>query len=207
MTERDKRAEYLESGSGEVEGSVNLDRVRRTLRDPVTWGRPPQSVGDGVLAEIQAEAGALRPAGPRPGWPRLFGAAAALLIVLTASILALSSLGGGQTVTLSGTELEPAASGIAVLDATGSGWSIRLDISELPPAEDGYYYEGWVWNDRGEGVSIGTFHLRSGSQTIDLWAGVDVAEYPSIWISRQSEGGGAEVSDEIVMRGKLDPPG
>jgi hypothetical protein len=34
---------------------------------------------------------------------------------------------------------------------------------------------------------------------------VDVADYPSIWISLQAEGGGPAVSDEIVMRGRLDP--
>jgi hypothetical protein len=45
--------------------------------------------------------------------------------------------------------------------------------------------------------------LRTANEPVTLWAGVDISQYPSIWISVQTEGAGNEVSDQIVMRGRL----
>jgi hypothetical protein len=104
---------------------------------------------------------------------------------------------------MSGTELAPSAAGTASLRPTSSGWYIRLDVSGLPAAPLGSYYEGWVWSDD-EGVSIGTFHLRDDSDPVVLWSGVDVAEYPAIWVTLEDEGAGPQASDQIMMKGRLD---
>ncbi len=106
-------------------------------------------------------------------------------------------------VAINGTDLAPDATGKATLRPTSSGWYIRLEVSGLPAAPEGTYYEGWVWSEE-EGVSIGTFHLHGGAEPVVLWSGVDVAEYPAIWVTLQDEGAGAEASDRIMMKGRIE---
>jgi Anti-sigma-K factor rskA len=108
-----------------------------------------------------------------------------------------------NVVAMSGTELEAAALGEAEFGPNEAGWWIRLDVTGLPPAPEGSYYEGWVWSDEGEGVSIGTFHLRGEDMPIVLWSGVPLADYPSIWVTLESEDDGPEASELIVMKGRI----
>jgi hypothetical protein len=61
-----------------------------------------------------------------------------------------------------------------------------------------------MWNDEGEGVSIGTFHLRGGEEPVILWSGVDPADYPAIWVTREPEDGDPGASDQVVMRGRIE---
>lgn len=205
---RDREAEYLATGTGEPpENSESLDAARRVLSNAATWGVPPDSLAEDVLGEIRDETNPFQEPVRRISPARLLAAAMMLGAILLVTFFGLGTLRDSSKVELTGTELLPTASGTAWLEPTDAGWSIRLDIDGLPPADDGYYYEGWVWSDDGDGVSIGTFHLRNGPERLSLWSGVDVADYPSIWISLQAEGGGPAVSDEIVMRGRLGPPG
>jgi hypothetical protein len=90
--------------------------------------------------------------------------------------------------------------------STEAGWWIHLDVTGLPPAPEGQYYEGWVWSDEGEGVSIGTFHLRGGDAPVVLWSGVPLAEYPSIWVTLENEDEGPEASELVVMTGRIPDP-
>lgn len=205
MNREDRRAEYL-AGSQDNGADARLNSLRAVLADETTWAVPPQSVLDQLIDRIGSErADSARPARrwTLQLWPRLAFAVLAIAVVAVAWVAFSDS--PQARVTLAGTELEPSANGIAQLSPTGAGWSIEIEVADLPPAGDGYYYEAWVWNETGDGVSIGTFHLRGGPEPVQMWAGVDVAEYPWIWISLQREGGGAEVSDQVVMRGKLDP--
>lgn len=203
---RDREAEYLATGTGEPpENSENLDAARRVLLDAATWGVPPGSLAEDVLGEIRDQTDPFQESRRRVSPTRLLAAAMMLGAIFLVTFLGLGTLSDSSKVELAGTELLPTASGTAWLEPTDAGWSIRLDLDGLPPADDGYYYEGWVWSDDGDGVSIGTFHLRNGPERLSLWSGVDVADYPSIWISLQAEGGGPAVSDEIVMRGRLGP--
>lgn len=193
------------SGTDDGSTDLELEKLRRVLDDRATWASPPPSVADDLFAQIRAEREeALRSTSwwRRRGWIRVaFGVAAALAIGLVASTFVASDPDRAE-INLTGTELEPSAIGVAAIESTATGWSIRLELADLPAADPGYYYEGWVWNDQGEGVSIGTFHLRGGVEPIQLWAGVDVEAYPWIWITLQQEGAGAAVSDQVVMRGK-----
>jgi hypothetical protein len=208
MMGKDIDASYLATGTGDApEEKAHLDNVRRTLAEETTWEVPPQSVLDGVLSEIRAETNPFDTPARRPSVPRLLAAALTLGAILLVTALSLGTFDKGTQVALAGTELLPTATGSAWLQPTDAGWAIRIDLEGLPPAEAGHYYEGWVWSDDGEGVSIGTFHLRNGMEPLQLWAGVDVLEYPSIWISLQAEGGGPQVSEEIVMRGRLESAG
>lgn len=204
--DRDRQAEYLATGAGDIpENRENLDAARRVLSSAAAWGVPPDSVAEEVLGEIRDQTNPFRESRRRISPMRLLAAVLTLGAVVLATVLGLGSLRDGTRVDLEGTELLPTATGTAWLEPTDAGWSIWIDLSGLPPADDGYYYEGWVWSDDGDGVSIGTFHLRNGPERLSLWSGVDVADYPSIWISLQAEGGGPAVSDEIVMRGRLEP--
>jgi hypothetical protein len=202
MNVDDQNAAYLATGEGHPSGqSAKLDGIRALLGDPGTWAVPPDEVQADVLAAIQSGSPGGRSETLMAGWlPRL--AAVAAIALVAVALMALWP--SGTSVELIGTEIAPEASGVAVLDPTGSGWEIQVDLSDLPPAGPGKYYEGWVWSDDGLGVSIGTFHLHDAGETVTLWSGVDVSEYPSIWISLQEEGAGNEVSDEIVMRGRIE---
>jgi hypothetical protein len=83
--------------------------------------------------------------------------------------------------------------------------AIALDIRDLPPAPEGFYYQGWVRNEEGETVTIGTFHMRAGDSTVTLWSGVPVEEYPTLTITLQEEGAGPESSGQVVLRGSIVP--
>lgn len=197
----DDRAQYLASAAGPPPAdSEKLDGIRTVLSDASTWTDPPPEVLERVLAEIEAGDAQPDPAPPRWGW--IAAAAAIILILMTAGLSGVFAPATEEYVAMAGTELEPDASGVAAVRETEAGWWIRLELDGLPAASENSYYEGWVWNDAGEGVSIGTFHLRGGEPSIELWSGVDPADYPSIWVTLEEEDGDPAASDRVVMRGR-----
>jgi hypothetical protein len=208
MSTEDLRAQYLASGSS-TPGAKDerLDLIREVLASDATWSDPPPQVADGILASLATES-ASQPKSDeaRAGrWP-LALAGVGGLVAVAALVLGTISVTQGEddnVVAMSGTDLQAEATGEAAFGPTEAGWWIRLDVSGLPPAPEGSYYEGWVWSDEGEGVSIGTFHLRGDEMPIVLWSGVPLADYPSIWVTLESEAEGPEASDEIVMTGRI----
>ncbi|MEX1135231.1 MAG: anti-sigma factor, partial [Acidimicrobiia bacterium] len=131
------------------------------------------------------------------------GAVAAIVLLVIGVVSVFDEPIAETVVAMTGTDLAPAAAGVASLRPTPSGWYIRLDVSGLPAAPEGTYYQGWVWSDD-EGVSIGTFHLRDGDDAVVLWSGVDVAEYPAISVTLEDEGAGPEASERIMMKGRFE---
>ncbi|WP_432947644.1 anti-sigma factor domain-containing protein [Kribbella sp. CA-253562] len=110
----------------------------------------------------------------------------------------------GGSVALSGTVLaEDARAVVEVRDSAG-GVEIVVKPSGLAPAPVGSFYQGWVKGDRGM-VAIGTFHLRDGAEEIALWSGVDLADYPAIAVTLQSEGAGTDSSGRVVLSGQVPP--
>jgi hypothetical protein len=206
MTE--DHSKYLASGSGEKPADhERLDMIRAILADEATWLEPPPEVGDAVIASIAAssEPGSQFDAARSKRSKLLAGmvAAAVVLVVIVGLFVAFDGDSGEIVMAVEGTEIEAGASGQATLVPTGDGWSIRLEVSDLPAAEPGTYYEGWMWNDEGEGVSIGTFHLRGGGESVVLWSGVSPDDYPSIWVTHEEEDGDPSASDRVVLRGRL----
>jgi hypothetical protein len=202
----DERAAYLASGSGpEPDDRERLDLIREILGQDATWSEPPPEVADRLLAAIGAERknGGPRkaPAGRRWLLPAAALAAAAVVVAVL-GLLGVFSTPEQTIVPIAGTELEPDATGQAAIRAADAGWWIRLEVNDLPPAEEGTYYEGWVWNDDGAGVSIGTFHLRGGEQSVVLWSGVNPENYPAIWVTLEDEDGDPAASEHVVMRGQ-----
>jgi hypothetical protein len=193
------------------------DRLLATLRQQELWVEPPVDLEDRTMAALRAE----RETGPaaavdelavarerrsrRRRWAPMLVAAAAAVAVGTVATVAVIGNDGPEAavVTLAGTELEPDATGRATIAPMDSGFEIELDISGLPPAPAGTYYQGWLRNEDGDAVTVGTFHGREGTDDIILWSGVDVADYPMVTVTIQHEGAGAESSGQVVLRGEI----
>lgn len=203
----DERAEYLASAAGPGPSDRDrLDQIREILGQDTTWSEPPPEVADRLLAAIGAHKTPSGRAQSEPArrwvWPAAALVATAAIAISVMGLLGVFSAPDEQVVAIAGTELEPQATGQAAIRETESGWWIRLDVDDLPAAEAGTYYEGWVWNDDGQGVSIGTFHFRGGEQSVVLWSGVDPEDYPAIWVTLEDEDGDPTASDRVVMRGR-----
>jgi hypothetical protein len=203
----DIRPQYLATGSGESPADhEQLDLIRGVLAASSTWEEPPEGVVDGLLATIAREGHAPvveTAKRQRPPWLLAAGIVAAIALLVIGIVSVFDEPIAETVVAMTGTDLAPAAAGVASLRPTPSGWYIRLDVSGLPAAPEGTYYQGWVWNDD-EGVSIGTFHLRDGDDAVVLWSGVDVAEYPAISVTLEDEGAGPEASERIMMKGRFE---
>jgi hypothetical protein len=216
----DDFAEFLDSGrrppgpgAGEASPSDTSVRFRDLLADDAVWAEPsPRGAGD-LLAAIQAESPdtalrAARPSPPRAGLGahrRLILSAAAGLVILTGALgilLRVGEDGDGRSVEVAGTELAPDASAVARVDETGSGVAIELDVRGLPPAEPGTYYQAWMKGPDGL-VTVGTFHLRGGDDSIELWSGVPPDRYPTLTVTLQQEGAGQESSGRVVLSGDI----
>ena len=211
MTSQEWLADYLEQGRP-VEGPDAPDlasadsarRLRGLLADPDGWAEPPV----GLLAQITATIDSER-AGPAAGrddrrrqiqMRRTVRAGAAALLAAAAVVIGIVVTRGPATtdVALAGTPLAPAASATAKLHATPSGLAIELDVSGLPPSPPGYYYQAWMKGPRGP-VTIGTFHLRGGPGTVELWSAVSLADYPAITVTREPEDGNPASSGQVVL--------
>ncbi len=214
----DELADFLES-SGRSAGpggapTGDAGRVRDLLAEGSVWAEPAPEGADDLLAAIRAErdapAAEIRPSPgstPRARAPRrtrvLLSAAAAVVVVAgVVGILASGRDDGGREFDVAGTELAPDASAVATVDERGSGVAIELDVRGLPPAEPGTYYQGWVKGAEGL-VTVGTFHLRGGDDTVELWSGVPLDRYPTLTVTLQDEGGGQDSSGRVVLSGEV----
>ncbi len=206
------------SDDGHDVSDHELDALSDLLSPPAVWADPDPGLEDRVVAAVAEESGS-RPGDlrhpPAPGrnerrhlW--VIGAAGVLLLALALGIgLGLRDrdddgppAGQDIVVAMAGTELAPGASGVAELRETPQGLRVLLTVTGLDPAPPGTYYQGWMRQD-GDGVSIGTFHLRGGDGTIELWGGVPAQDYPVMTVSLQEEGGGPASSGQVVLRGEL----
>jgi len=198
-------------------------RLRVLLASPDLWSEPPGGLLDQITASIGRERTVL--AGPPPAavtWSaanaanaantarkdsrrrarmrRSAGAAVAALLAAAAVVISIVITRGPVTtdVALAGTRLAPAASAVAKLHATPSGLAIELDVSGLPPSPPGFYYQAWMKGPHGL-VTIGTFHMRGGPGTVELWSAVSLAAYPTITVTREPEDGNPASSGQVML--------
>jgi Anti-sigma-K factor rskA len=131
---------------------------------------------------------------------RTVRAGALALLAAAAVVIGIVVTRGPATtdVVLAGTRLAPAASATARLHVTPSGLAIELDVSGLPPSAPGYFYPAWMKGPRGL-VTIGTFHMRGGPGTVELWSAVSLADYPAITVTREPEDGNPASSGQVVL--------
>jgi Anti-sigma-K factor rskA len=217
----DEFAEFLDSGrrpagpaGGDASTRDTTVRFRDLLADDAVWAEPSSTGADDLLAAIEAESSRAAETAARPSPSaarfgarrrRLIVSAAAGLVVVAGAVGILvraADDGDDRDFDVAGTELAPEASAVATVEETGSGVAIELDVSGLPPAERGMYYQAWVKGPDGL-VTVGTFHLRGGDDSVELWSGVPLARYPTLTVTLQEEGGGQESSRRVVLSGDV----
>jgi Anti-sigma-K factor rskA len=191
------------------------------LGSPAEPGLPGPGAVPGAPGGPPSPGEAGEPARPAPVVPladrrrgralRVLAAAAAVIVVAGAAGVLGAVLGGqdeddgghdGREVAIGGGELAPDASAVAYVEELGSGVAIELDVRDLPPTPPGTYYEAWVRNEEVL-IPIGTFHMRAGDEVVELWAGVDLDDYPTLTVTLQEEGAGQESSGQVVLRGEI----
>jgi len=183
---------------------IESDRIDEILRNEAVWADPPGGVEQAVLAAMTRSGPVVTSTGQtRSRWPVYAATMAAVAALLAVLVLGPLNDGGGdqRSFELLGADAAPEARGTGAVGATEAGWWIRLEVLGLDPAPVGAYYEGWVarGSDR---VSVGTFHMRQG-QTVTLWSGVPMAEYPELIVTLQTEGAGVSPSEQVVLTGTL----
>ncbi len=181
--------------------------------DTELWAELPAGLEDAVVDAITAEA-TVTPADPVPldqvrsrrrsSVPWWLSAAAAVAVVV-AGVALLTRGGDADAVefSLTGTEAAPGASAEVVLSATPAGLKILLDADGLPGAPEGTYYEAWL-NNGEVSVSAGTFHLRGGSNRIELWAGVVTPDFDRLAITLEPIDGDAGSSGDARLVGTFE---
>ena len=200
----------MTTGNGTVPspgGEELSGRVGVLLREEAIWASPPAHVESSIVTAISGKQVVVTPKTPpvrrrRRLVPLLAGAGALVLGVLLWLGPGTSQPSDQDTVfALSGTDLVSALEGTATARPSEAGWYIRIDVTGLPPAPEGTYYEGWVL-DGVNAVSIGTFHMRGGGDSVVLWAGVSLVDYPELWVTLQEEGGGYAPSEVVYLTGR-----
>jgi anti-sigma-K factor RskA len=196
-------------------------RLRSLLSDPQVWAVPPPELEDDVLSALRRARSGDDLAAPRSRrrdatvtsadrsrrrW-RVVAAAAAGIVVASGAVATVLATRDQPppvaVVALHPTDLIPGASARAEIRDTPSGFQVELDARDLPPAPTGSYYQAWLKSPAGELVTIGTFHGRDGAEDVVLWSGVDPADYPTLTVTLQPEGAGAESSGRVVLSGSL----
>lgn len=191
-------------------------RFAEELRRPSTWSPPPAGLSDAVLASVRAAAESPAPPPipltPRPQrrggtWRIASVAAAAAALIAVGSVATdryLTTRASGQvTYTAVGTPLAPDATARVRISQTGSGFWIRVDASGLPAAGTGSYYAAWLRGADGVMVPLGSFHERQPGPTVELWSGVDPADYVVFMVTLQSTQAPPTPSEQVVLRAPL----
>jgi hypothetical protein len=170
------------------------------------WDEPPSGLDDTVVAAIARESAATpiesrrRPVGRVRWWSAAAAAAVAIIIVGAVLTTRGGGLAGDVSVALAATDAAPGASGEAALSTTPAGLKILLDTDGLGPAPDGFFYEAWVSNGEIR-VSCGSFHLRNGRSTIELWAGVVDPSFDTLAVTLEPVDGETDSSGDVRLRG------
>ena len=198
----------------------DLAALAALLRRAAPWGDPPPDLEDAVVSAIAAEAGNdvtattaesapasldERRSRRRSSPARLLGAAAAIAVVVVGVAVATRGGSDGTTFALEGTEAQPGATADVTVSETPSGLKILLDAEGLPGAPEGFMYEAWV-GDGEVSISAGTFHLRGGDGTIELWAGVTGPTFYRLWITLEPVDDNAASSSDARLRGEFSLP-
>jgi hypothetical protein len=176
-----------------------------------TTGSSVASIGDTPVRSLDGVRRA-RSGRRELGVPWWLGAAAALALVVTGIVLVTRSgdddaddAEGDDAVefALAGTDTAPDATAEVIMSSTPAGLKILLDADGLPGAPDGSYYEAWL-SDGDVRVSAGTFHLRGGSNQIELWAGVVGPQFDTLSVTLEPVDADNGSSGDVVLRGTVD---
>jgi len=148
-----------------------------------------------------------RPARPKPSRAvaTLVGAAAAVIVLVSAGILVRSQLGDDPTPSSPVATAELIANGpvpatgiVTMTDEVGDQ-VMTVETSQLPPAPDGKFYEVWLLQpDTGQMLAVGVLP-DGGAATFALPADL-VANYQAVDVSLQPDNGLVVHSGDSVLR-------
>ena len=214
----DDVARYLAEGEGsriDTATQTELDGIAALLADDRLWAEPSGDLADRVVGAVHAAVasgrdrppiGSIAPVvalqrrhatGPIAA---IVGIAAALGIGLAAGrTLRVNNPTPDAVIALGPTDLLPRATGTAKVRARQSGLEIRLDAPGLPRRDGGKFYEAWLKGEAGL-VPIGTFHEGT---NVTLWAGVALADFPTLTITEEEADGDQASSGRRVLVGKV----
>lgn len=171
-----------------------LASTRSALTDPALWEAPPADGFDRLLGTIHADA-PLRDARPRRLW---LAAAAIVLLAGVASAIAVlrpSDDADWQVALAATTEYPDAVASVEGWN-TDSGTRIRITIDGIDDLAGDGFYELWMTSPDGQHVSAGTFRSTG---TVDAWSAVRRADFPRLWITRESFDGDPSPSGNTVV--------
>jgi hypothetical protein len=138
--------------------------------------------------------------------PVLLAAAAVLAgaVVGAGAVAAVQSTGeDGEAVATVALDLLPEATGSADVVVRDDGSRVLEIDLDAPALEDDSYYEVWVIDRSVSGMyPLGA--VEPGTQTVELPAGIDLAEYPLLDVSVEPLDGDPTHSGVSVARGDLD---
>lgn len=193
-------------------GPTGFDDIARTLSDRAVWAEPPVDLADRVVADITRarlaagdDEAVPAPVMRLPRW-RGWAVAGTVAAAAAALVLLLVVPQAGPRFELEATALAADATAVAMIESTPSGDAITLTVRGLAPAPAGSFYQAWVRGDRGL-VSVGTFHMRGGDGEVELWSGVDVADYPVLSVTLEPEDGDQTSSGQAVLVGPIGEDG
>ncbi|MFC8016078.1 anti-sigma factor [Streptomyces cinereoruber] len=182
----------------------DLRGLKEILSDGYVWDNPPTSLQAKCLGAV-----AMLRKPPRPTVRRLGArwslSGLALAAALTGFLVwqpDFASDEAANSFQLAGTQVAPDARGVASVTRTDAGLEIHLDVTNLPPAAPDEYYQGWI-KDETNAITVGTFHMRNGSEEVTLWSGIDSERYSTFTVTLQKIGGGQKSSGIVVLSGKL----
>lgn len=179
------------------------------LRDEAVWAEPPADLYDRIATTLEA---------PATRRTRVWLVRAAAVAAATAAVFGVGVAAGrvGRSdrpstagdpplaeMVMVGTDAAPGARATVEVFDRGAGYALILDTAGLAPAPVGTYYEGWLRAESGEAVSVGTFHMRGGDDTVVLWSGVPVEAFPTLVVTRQDAGDATPGAE--VLTGSLTP--
>lgn len=198
---RDEANERDDGGDASTDAA--LAPFAPLLRDEATWVEPPADLFERIVADTRTTSttpvATVTPLAPAI----MFGAGFLVGIARDDDPPASAEDELVAQLALVGTEAAPTAHAVVDVFDRGAGYAFILRTEGLDPAPDGEYYEGWLSSTVGGDVSIGTFHMRGGDGTVVLWSGVDVADYPLLFVTRRAAGSLAD--DPVVMTGEFVP--
>jgi len=183
-----------------------LDRV---LADPAVWIDAPASLEGRIVDEVRAHAEAnararRRPPSRRRAYVVMTAAAAAVLVAVVVAATLMARDNGTRadfTAQLTGTELAPTAHASADIAKNRGGFTVTLDAHGLQPLPPGEFYQGWLKNDAGTLVPIGTF--SSSDSRVTLWSGLSPRDYPTMSVTIERSDGDQSSSGRRVLTGTV----
>lgn len=173
---------------------------------PAGSGPVPAAVPEPLAPEAEPVGGTVVPLRSRRRPLLLAAAAVAAGAVIGAGAVAVVQRGGsdGEAVTTVALDALPDADASGTADVVERGDGTRvLELELEAPELDDAYYEVWIIDRSVEGMfPLGV--VTPGRQTVELPAGVDLAEFPLLDVSVEPLDGDPTHSGVSVARGDLD---